>query len=370
MRSRVAAFLAVALLAWPAAGQYKQAAPGYRYEFPRDHFNHEESQTEWWYTTGNLTASDGHRYGFELTFFRQGVDRSAEEAGTWDIRDVYLAHLALSDLDTGAFYHSERVNRAGPGIAGVSEAEERIWNGNWSVHWLGEEQQLEAVDDRFSFSLRLASEKRPVIHGENGITQKAAGAGHASHYISLTRLKTEGTLTLDGKNYPVSGLAWMDHEFFTEQLAPDQAGWDWVSVQLNDDTELMLYRMRKKDGSVDSFSSGTFVDPMGRAIDLRSTDFAMTPSGETWKSPKTGARYPIEWSLAVPKLGLQLTATTRLKSQELVSRLRIAPNYWEGAMRFKGVRGNAPVDGTGYLEMTGYDAAVSFGAGDGKSFSR
>jgi len=361
MRSRAAACAALVLLVWPAVGQYKQAAPGYRYEFPRDHFNHEAFQTEWWYYTGNVTASDGHQFGFELTFFRQGVDHSVEAAGTWDLRDIYLAHLALSDIESGTFYHSERINRAGPGIVGASESEKQIWNGNWSVRWNGNQQQLDAIDSRFSFSLRLTSEKAPVIHGENGISQKSAGAGHASHYISLTRLNTNGTIRLAGKEYAVSGLAWMDHEFFTQQLAPDQAGWDWVSVQLNDDTELMLYRMRKKDGSVDLFSSGTFVDAKGHTTHLRSSDFLMTPGGEIWKSPETGAAYPIEWTLAVPKLRLLLTAKTQLKSQELASRSRIAPHYWEGAMQFKGVREITPVDGVGYLEMTGYDAAVVFG---------
>jgi len=366
MKSRVAIGAAVALLAWPATGQYKQAVPGYRYEFPRDHFNHEEFQTEWWYYTGNVTASEGRQFGFELTFFRQGVDRSPGEAGTWDVRDVYLAHLALSDLEGGKFYHVEHVNRAGPGIAGVSEVEKRIWNENWRVRWNGEEQQLEAVDEGYSLSLKLVPEKRPVIHGENGISQKADGAGHASHYISLTRLKTEGTIRPAGKSYAVSGLAWMDHEFFTGQLATDQAGWDWVSIQLNDHTELMLYRMRKKDGSTDPYSSGTFIDAKGQATHLRFSDFSMTPAGETWKSPATGTSYPIEWNLVVPKLKLQLSAQTRLKSQELASQSRIAPSYWEGAMRFQGQKENTAVMGAGYLEMTGYDAAVVFGASGNK----
>ncbi len=364
MRSRALVCAAGVLLALPVSGQYRQAMPGYRYEFPRDYFNHEEFQTEWWYYTGNLTASDGHQFGFELTFFRQGVDRSTAAPGTWDVRDVYLAHLALSDLDGGKFYYSERTNRAGPGIAGVSKAEERIWNGNWMAQWEGEPQKLDAVDDRFSFSLRLTPQKAPVIQGENGVSQKAAGPSHASHYISLTRLKTEGTIVLGGKTYAVSGLAWMDHEFFTEQWSPDQAGWDWVSVQLNDNTELMLYRMRKKDGTVDPFSSGTFVDVRGHATHLRLSDFSMIPAAETWKSRETGASYPTEWNLTVRKLRLQLAARTRLKSQELASQSRIVPSYWEGAMEFNGARENVPVRGVGYLEMTGYASTVAFGAGD------
>ena len=364
MKSRVATWTAILLLAWPAAGLYKQATPGYRYEFPRDHFNHEDFQTEWWYYTGNLTASDGQTFGFELTFFRQGVNHPAAQTGAWDIRDVYLAHLALSDLNGEKFYHAERINRAGPGIAGVNEAEKRIWNGNWSARWNGEQQQLDAVEDRLSLSLRLAPQKEPVVHGENGISQKAAGAGHASHYISLTRLKTEGTIRVAEKTYAASGLAWMDHEFFTEQLAPDQAGWDWFSVQLGDNTELMLYRLRKKDGSVDPYSAGTFVDAKGHATHLRSMDFVVVPTGERWKSPETSAIYPVAWSIAVPALALQLNVETSLKAQEFASHLRISPNYWEGAMRFEGKRQNTAVHGVGYLEMVGYDAAVALAAGD------
>ena len=370
MKSRPALMVAVLLLSSPVTGQYKRAAPGYKYEFPRDHFHHQDFQTEWWYYTGNLTASDGHRFGYELTFFRHGVDRSSESAGTWYIEDIYLAHLALSDIDGGKFYHSERTNRAGPGIAGVSETEQRIWNGNWSATWREGRQQLQAGEDRFTVSLLLDPEKPVVIHGENGISQKSAGAGHSSHYISLTRLKTKGRIELAGLKYTVAGAAWMDHEFFTEQLAPDQAGWDWVGVQLNDNTELMLYRMRKKDGSVDPFSSGTFIDKQGHPAHLCSTDFSMTPDGEPWRSPETGAAYPIEWRLTVPKLGLQLTAKTRLKSQEFTSRSGVVPSYWEGAMEFRGARGGMQVEGLGYLEMTSYDRSVVLGINGAGNFTR
>jgi predicted secreted hydrolase len=341
-----------------AQSPYKVAAPGYRYEFPRDYFNHPEFQTEWWYYTGNLSANDGHRFGFELTFFRAGVNRDSSKTDTWNVQDLYLAHLALSDLDAKAFYHAERTNRAGPGIAGVDQKQERIWNGNWSVTRTGEDQKLEAIDERFSFSLTLHSEKPPVIHGENGVSQKGEGAGHASHYISLTRLKTSGTILLNGRNYAVSGWSWMDHEFFTQQMEKDQAGWDWFSLQLIDNTELMLYRIRRKDGSVDPFSAGTYIDPSGHSVQLRIADFSLLPAGETWKSPATGAVYPVRWQILVPKLELKLEAATLLKSQELTSHSQVLPNYWEGAVELSGYRGKTGVTGVGYLEMTGYDRAV------------
>jgi predicted secreted hydrolase len=356
------ALVCATLFLWlhPATAQYKSALPGYHFEFPRDHFNHPAFQTEWWYYTGNVTASDGHRFGFELTFFRQALSRDPSSQSAWDIRDIYLAHLALSDLDDGEFFHAERSNRAGPGIAGIDPSKQRIWNGNWQVTWTGTDQTLHAINDRFSLSLLLHPEKPPVIHGENGVSQKAPGPGHASHYISLTRLKTSGTIALNDKTYQVSGLSWMDHEFFTNQLEAAQAGWDWFSLQLADNSELMLFQIRRKDGSVDPFSAGTFVDAQGKSQHLANTDFTLTPLGDTWESPATSATYPVRWKIAIPKLGIELNADTALKSQELSGQSRLIPNYWEGAISVLGRKGSSPLNGVGYLEMTGYDRAVEF----------
>jgi predicted secreted hydrolase len=217
---------------------------------------------------------------------------------------------------------------------------------------------LHAIDDRFSLILQLHSEKPPVIHGENGVSQKAAGPGHASHYISLTHLKTSGTIFLNGETYQVSGLAWMDHEFFTNQLAANEAGWDWFSLQLADDTELMLFELRRKDGSIDPFSAGTFVDTQGKSHHLAHTDFTLTPLSDSWKSPVTSATYPVRWRISVPKLGIELEADTALKSQELTGQSKWIPNYWEGAISLSGHKENSPLKGVGYLEMTGYDRAV------------
>lgn len=351
------------LLAWlpGAAAQYKTALPGYRYEFPRDHFNHEEFQTEWWYTTGNLTSADGHHYGFELTFFRQGVDRDPSKNKPWEIRDLYLAHLALSDLDDGKFYHAERTNRAGPGLAGIDGQQKRIWNGNWEIRWNGEDEMLNVTDENFSLKFSLQSKKPPVIHGLNGVSQKATGPGHASHYISYTRLLTNGTIELTGRTIEVRGTSWMDHEFFTHSMDSAQVGWDWLSMQLEDNTELMLYQFRRNDGSTDPFSSGTYVDAQGKSVHLTAADFRLIPTGEAWTSGMTGARYPVAWRVEIPKLGFKLAATTRLKSQELAGRGKIAPSYWEGAIAVDGTRGGVSVRGVGYLEMTGYDRAMELG---------
>ena len=362
MRSRLLLF--ALLFGWlPGVfAQYKEALPGYAYEFPRDNFNHEDCRTEWWYTTGNLVAADGHHYGFELTFFRQGVDRDAVKVQPWDVRDLYLAHFALSDLDDGKFYHAERSNRAGPGLAGVDGGQQRIWNGNWEFRWTGaSEILLHGVDERFSISLSLHPAKPPVIHGENGVSQKSAGAGHTSHYISFTRLKTVGVIEAGGKSVAVSGTSWMDHEFFTNQLDAAQIGWNWLSIQLEDDTELMLYQFRHRDGSVDAFSSGTYVDAQGKPLHLMSRDFRLLPTGEEWKSPVTGAKYPVAWTMEIPKLGLKLATTTRLRSQELGGENKLTPNYWEGAIEITGTREGKSVNGVGYLEMTGYDRPIDMG---------
>lgn len=359
MRSR-ALCTAVLLAIFPALDEpYRVALPGYRYEFPRDFFAHPDYQTEWWYTTGNVKTSDGRSFGYELTFFRQAVSRDESQRGPWDVRDLYLAHLALSDLDGGHFYHAERINRAGPGIAGVSASNGKVWNGNWSVTWnKNGTQQLAAQDNDFQFSFALKGEKPPVIHGENGVSQKAEGHGRASHYFSQTRLTTTGTIELKGKRFDVSGLSWMDHEFFTHQLSAVQVGWDWFSIQLEDKTELMLFILRRKDGTIDPFSAGTFVDAAGKSMHLRAADFSLHPQGAIWKSPATGAAYPIEWNISVPRLGLFLASKTKLTQQELTGTTKFAPNYWEGAMDFSGTRASAQIRGAGYLEMTGYDRAM------------
>ena len=320
---------------------YMAALPGYRYEFPRDHFNHPGFQMEWWYYTGNLRAADGHRFGFELTFFRKTVNERPRP-GAWEIGDAYLAHLALSDIDGKEFYHAERLNRSGPGLAGVDAARRIVWNGNWKV----QDGRLEAVTNQFTIQLNFESMKPPVIHGVDGVSQKAACAGCASHYISLTRLHTKGSVRLNGKRYEVEGASWMDHEFFTHQLTAEQAGWDWLSLQLDDGGELMLFRLRRKDGSIDPYSAGTAIDRKGNSRHLSANDFSMTPE-RAWKSPKSGGVYPVEWKISV--LGKRMTLKVLLDKQEITGPM----NYWEGAIKIEGER-----TGLGYLEMTGYDKPV------------
>ncbi len=354
MRTKLLCLLLAVLCIPIRAQEYVPALPGYHYEFPRDHFSHPEYQTEWWYYTGNLRAKDGHHFGFELTFFRQGVSRTPNPS-PWYVHDLYMAHLALSDISGGHYYATERLNRAGPGIAGVNAASELVWNGNWQTKIGEKAHELRGIGDHFSVDLRVAPQKPPVIHGTDGVSQKAAGAGHASHYISFTRMTSAGTVELNGTTYQVDGDTWMDHEFFSDSMNGEEVGWDWLSVQLEDNTELMLYRLRHRDGSVDPYSSGTYVDSQGKALHLTLADFSMTQTGATYKGQKTGAIYPVAWSVTVPALKLQIDITTPLKDQEFVS--RFGPSYWEGAIDVTGRHGENAVRGTGYLEMTGYAQA-------------
>lgn len=344
------------LLAVTAQAQFRQALPGYEFVFPRDHFAHPEFELEWWYYTGNLTAEDGRRFGFELTFFRNAVERSAPATSVWDVQQLYLAHFAISDIEGQRFYKSERLNRAGPGLAGADPDRALIWNGNWQVAWRDDVQSLRAVSPDAALDLELTPAKRPVINGENGVSQKADGEGKASHYITFTRLDAKGSLQLGGQKFSVDGTAWMDHEFSTDSMGANQAGWDWLSLQLDDGADLMLYRLRDADGAADSHSAGTYVGTDGVPMHLTAEDFTMTP-GARWSSPATGGAYPLEWRVAVPKLNLDLTVITPLQVQEIVPTNGRGPTYWEGTVDVEG----ETVHGVGYLEMTGYAERLRLG---------
>jgi len=366
MRSRPGLFFALALVTCAvcvlAEQSWTVARADYPYAFPRDHFAHNNFQTEWWYYTGNLRADNGHRFGYELTFFRQAVHLEHTESisRTWLPDQMYLAHFALSDLDGAGFFHTKRLNRRGPGLAGASEDRGCYWNGNWQVQWIDERsgrQQLQAVSDDGTLRLDLTPSKPPVVHGQHGLSVKGPLPGEASQYVSFTRIASRGTLDWKGKHYAVSGSSWMDHEFFSEPADNELEGWDWFAVQLETGQELMLYRLRRKDGTSQRFSSGTYVDEKGSARFLRGDDFTLTPL-ETWHSAASGQSYPVRWHISVPSLQLDLTEQTRLKSQELFSREAVSPTYWEGAVEYTGQMASQKVSGVGYLEMTGYAASI------------
>ena len=350
-----AAVLIPCLLAATGWAQtWRQARPGYRLQFPRDHASHPEYRIEWWYYTGNLADSSSRRFGFQLTFFRAGVRNRPENPSRWAVRDLFMAHLALSDLETGRFHFAERLNRAGPGWAGASEETYRVWNGSWkAMLGSGGRHQLRAGDETFGIDLELESGRQPLLHGEAGLSRKGSQKGNASHYYSLTRMPTRGRIRVDGREFEVDGLSWMDHEFGTSFLEPEQIGWDWFALQLDSGQDLMLFQVRRSDGRSDPHSSGTLLEASGQSRALGKSDFSLEPV-RTWLSPHSGARYPVQWRLSLPGQGLSLTVTAAQPDQELRTARSTGVTYWEGAVVVTGTRGADPVSGRGYLEMTGY----------------
>ena len=347
-----AIFLALAAAA-PAAEEpdWALALPGWKYEFPRDHFAHPDFKTEWWYFTGNLTAADGQEFGFQLTFFRQGVRRGDQATTRFAVDDIKLAHFAVTDIGRPKFRFAQKVSRGSFGDAGFSDGDRIAWIDDWTLRFTGPGKfRLEARDADFALALDLSSAKEPVFHGENGVSQKSAGEGRASHYYSYTRLAAEGTVTLDGREIPVTGWSWFDQEWATNQLTENQTGWDWLSLQFEDNTELMLFQIRLKGGGRDPFSHGTWIDAEGNATPVKNEDFELVP-GRLWRSQETGGDYPVEWKLRIPKLDVELEVSAAMDGQELVLR---PISYWEGSVRARGTRNGQEMRGRGYLEMTGY----------------
>jgi len=344
-----------ALAGGAALPAFRPALPGYAFHFPRDHASHPEFQTEWWYYTGHLAAG-ARRFGYELTFFRVGLDpvRRAQTSA-WTRHTVLFAHLALTDETGRRFLYEQRVSRPALGLAGADTADYHVWVEDWSAGLAGDGRTHRLVGQGASFALTLAltPDKPPVIHGENGVSLKAAGAGHASHYVSLTRLATRGSVVLGGDTLAVTGVSWMDHEFGSNTLPAGESGWDWFSVQLDDGRELMLYRLRRTDGSVEPLSSGTWIERDGHATHLPLSAWNVTARA-SWKSPHTGATYPARWTVRIPGRDLELELTPVLADQELVFGGPIGVVYWEGSVRVRGREHERSVTGQGYVELTGY----------------
>jgi predicted secreted hydrolase len=321
------------------------------FSFPADHGPHPELRTEWWYWTGNLATPEGRRFGFQLTFFRNALaPRMPPRASAWAARDVYLAHFTLTDVAGGRFRSFERVRRGALGLAGARALPFRVWLDDWrATADPGGGMRLAAAADGIAIDLALSPGKPPVLQGDRGLSRKGAAPGQASYYYSLTRMPARGRVRAGGEVFSVAGLAWMDREWSTSSLGPDQEGWDWFSLQLADGRELMFYRLRRRGGGDDPASQGTLVERDGTYRPLRRSDVAIEPLGR-WTSPRSGARYPARWRLRVPSAGLDLAVRPLLADQELDTSFR----YWEGAVSVAGSEGGQPVAGSGYVELTGY----------------
>jgi predicted secreted hydrolase len=345
-----------ALAAQPAttADGFALPQPGHRFEFPRDHGSHPEFKIEWWYVTGHLFSDGGRRFGFQATFFRYAGPVTPGTAAGSGSDNIHLAHMAVIDVQSGKFLHQERLNRAGWNAASARDTLD-VFNGNWSL------RLVDAAANRFelvggvraetTFRLELSAAKPLVIFGENGVSRKGADATAASYYLTFTRLNANGELTVGAEKLHVTGEAWMDHEISSSQLSGGQVGWDWLSVQFNDHRELMLYRLRRSDGSADPASTLTWVDAAGRT---QRADFKWEVL-DRWRSPATGASYPSRILLTatdpLTSAQVKLTIEPLAKDQELTGSLGGIP-YWEGACRVRDATGKEI--GSAYLELTGY----------------
>jgi predicted secreted hydrolase len=338
---------------------YARATTPRPFVFPADHGPHPDFRSEWWYVTGNLAAADGRDFGFQLTIFRSALSPVAPASeSAWATRQAYMAHFTVTDVTGRSFHAYERFARGAVGLAGASADPFRVWLEDWVIE--GEAAstfplRLQAAGDGAALRLRLRAGKPVVSQGEDGLSRKGPEEGNASYYYSLTRLPAEGSLVLDGDTLAVSGSAWLDREWSTSALGEDMVGWDWFALQLSDGWDLMIYRLRRADGSATPESAGVLVDPDGGTVPLAwGTDVTVDAVG-TWTSPLDGARYPSGWRLAVPARGWSLAVEPRLPDQELDLSFR----YWEGAVSVEGTgEAGRPVSGRGYVELTGYAGAA------------
>ena len=332
------------------------ALPGYQIILPKDHFPHYQFRTEWWYFTGNVETADGRAFGYQLTFFRYGYrppGTGQPVSSRFVINDVKFAHFAVTDVSAGKFHFDSRVSRGAYGEAGFADGKRLAWIDDWELDF-SNNFRLKAAAKDFAIELELTPEKPAVLQGEEGLRQKADGPGHASYYYSITRLNTSGTVKIGAENYQVEGRSWFDREWATNQLAPEQSGWNWFAIQLSDGSDMMLYQMRLRHGGIDSHSNGKWIAKDGVSADLAADEFQLSPQ-KYWVSPASKANYPVAWKLTVPKINLDLEISPTLEDQEL----NLAVVYWEGSIRIKGRRAGKPVDGVGYMELTGYQGGAS-----------
>jgi len=333
-------------------------------EFPKDHGAHPGYRTEWWYYTGNLVSESGDQYGFQLTFFRTqisppGADKQwPRPPSAWRTNQVYLAHAAVSDIAGKQHLHAEDVSRAALGMAGVDQSTQatKVYLKSWSVQIEADSHLLKVDGTDFSYALNFKPAKPPILHGESGYSLKGSTPERASCYYSFTRLVGQGSITIAGKTVPVTGTAWMDHEFSTAPLEPGLKGWDWFSLQLSDQTEIMIFILRKQEGGWHPASSGTFIDRAGQARHLAASDFKVAVL-DTWTSRQSKARYPSRWRMQIAPLSLDLTLTSNLPDQEMRTLGGTGVYYWEGSVSIKGLKADRAIKGLGYVELTGYAGA-------------
>jgi predicted secreted hydrolase len=298
--------------------------PGHRMQFPRDHGAHPEFRIEWWYVTGWLAADRNRPLGFQITFFRVRPEFDSANPSAFAPRQILLAHAALSDPRHGRLRHDERAARAALGLAGASEETTSVWVDDWRLDLSGDLYESKIVARDFALDLKFEAGTPPLPQGENGLSRKGHRPEEASYYYSRPQLRVTGAV--DAR--PVTGAAWLDHEWSSQYLAPEAAGWDWCGINLDDGGSLMAFRVRDRQGGTHFAPPGVSFKPL-----------------RWWKSPRTGVSYPVSMQAN------DLTLEPLMDDQELDARASTGTIYWEGAV--SALRSGRPV-GKGYLELTGY----------------
>ncbi len=318
--------------------------------FPEDLGPHPDYKLEWWYYTGNLADEQDHRYGFQLTFFRQGLTPGRSERDSeWAGNQIYFAHFTLTDATGETFTFYEKFSRGGPDLAGAQSAPYHVWIDDWQAKELESGPvQLKARAGDVGLNLTLEQTKPPALQGDQGLSAKSTEPGNASYYYSLTNNKAGGTITTPRGTFEVTGKVWKDHEWSTSAFGPEAIGWDWFSLQLDDNREIMVGTIRNSDGSQGQLYGGsiTYADGSTRGlthneVQIEALDF--------WQSPHTEATYPAQWKLTIPDEGIDVLITPLLNDQEL----RVSTTYWEGAVKAEGTQ-----NGYGYIELTGYNESL------------
>lgn len=323
-------------------------------ELPRDLAAHAGAQTEWWYYTGHCRTDSGKRFGFELVFFKRRTD--LDKFSLIPLRlfgnPIYFAHFAITEIDGKKFRYAHRKSSNGMLDAPASASEKHFYIrlGDWSLRESHGAHILRATIGETVFEATLKPVKKVILNGQdqNGVSFK--DKGEASRYFSYTRMQVEGDIVWNGETEHFNGSAWMDREFGTWTPTERQKGWDWFSIQLDDNRELMCYQLRDSENNVSDYSSGTFVDEHGNSTFLSHEDFTIEPTG-FWKSPRTNATYPSGWRVKVQKFDLNLIVTPVLQDQELDTRGTTMIVYWEGACEIESEK----VKGRAYVELVGYD---------------
>jgi predicted secreted hydrolase len=332
--------------AQPEAG-FARAFEPRAFRFPEDHGAHRDYAVEWWYLTGNLRTANGRRFGYQFTLFRLALrPGEALQDSAWRTQQIYMGHIAISDIEAARHYSAERLARAAAGLAGARVVPFEVWLGPWSMQAENDLFPLtvSAQGEDFGLSLQIQSGGKPlVLQGERGLSRKSATPGNASYYYSFTRLPTHGKLRIGDAVYTVQGDSWMDREWSSSALDRQQSGWDWFSLQLDDGRDVMYYQLRTRQGGADAFSRGSLVDTDGEVRSLLPDQVTLTPL-RYWQA-EDGTRYPTRWRLQVPELKLDLDVQALLDDQLMDHSVR----YWEGAVEVSGSH-----SGRGYLEMSGY----------------